>query len=106
MQDEAMTESPKETAQQLDPAPPPSRGPAIVVAITIVAIVALCLWYLVRPEPLLIQGEADGTRIDISARVDGRVLELPVDLGDNVTAGQILVKIENPELLTRLKEAE
>jgi HlyD family secretion protein len=72
-----MTESPTETVEQRDPAPPPppsppSRGPAIVVAVTIVAIVALCLWYLVRPEPLVVQGEADGTRIDMAARVGGR----------------------------------
>jgi HlyD family secretion protein len=76
------------------------------VAVTIVAIVAISLWYLVQPQPLLVQGEADGTRIDISARVDGRVLERPVDRGQDVTAGQVLVTIDNPELLTRLKEAE
>jgi HlyD family secretion protein len=106
-----MTESPTETVQQRDPAPSPpppspSRGPAIVVAVTIVAIVALCLWYLVRPEPLVVQGEADGTRIDMAARVDGRVATRPVDRGQNVTAGQVLVTIDNPELLTKLKEAE
>jgi HlyD family secretion protein len=88
------------------PPPPLPRGPAIIVAITIVAIVALCLWYLVRPQPLLIQGEADATRIDIAARVDGRVAELPVDRGQNIAAGQTAVTIDNPELLTRLKEAE
>jgi HlyD family secretion protein len=97
---------PEERAPAPPPPPPPSRGPAIVVAVTIVAIVALCLWYLVRPEPLLIQGEADGTRIDISARVDGRVAQRPVDRGQNVTAGQVLVTIDNPELVTKLKEAE
>jgi len=46
------------------------------------------------------------TRIDISARVDGRVARRPVDRGQNVTAGQILVTIDNPELLTKLKEAQ
>jgi len=107
-----MTESSSETRQESDPPPAPSpphapsRAPAIIVAVTIVAIVAISLWYLARPQPLMVQGEADGTRIDIAARVDGRVLELPVDRGDNVAAGQVLVKIDNPELLTRLKEAE
>jgi HlyD family secretion protein len=104
-----MIEVVEETADKSPPPPPsprPSRTPAIIVALTIVAIVAISLWYLVRPQPLLVQGEADGTRIDISARVDGRVLELPVDRGDNVTAGQVLVTIDNPELVTRLKEAQ
>jgi HlyD family secretion protein len=105
-----MTELPGETGESSAPkattSPAPSRTPAIIVAATILAIVAISLWYLVQPQPLLVQGEADGTRIDIAARVDGRVLELPVDRGQNVTAGQVLVTIDNPELLTRLKEAE
>src|SRR5258708_15757264 len=108
-----MTELPSDTteietteARATKPTPAPSRTPAIIVAVTIVAIVAISLWYLVQPQPLVIQGEADGTRIDIAARIDGRVLELPVDRGQNVTAGQVLLTIDNPELLTRLKEAE
>ena len=86
--------------------PKVARGPAIVVTLIVAAIVGLSLWYLVQPQPLIIQGEADATRIDIAARVDGRVLERPVERGDNVVAGQLLYKIDNPELVTKLKEAE
>lgn len=86
--------------------PPPPRSAVIIVVVTIVVIVALSLWYLVQPQPLVIQGEADATRIDISARVDGRVARLPVDRGNNVAAGQVLVTIDNPELLTQLAQAE
>jgi HlyD family secretion protein len=104
---ETMTEpsSQPEEIQAVAP-PPPSRTPAIIVALTIAAIVAISLWYLVQPQPLLVQGEADATRIDIAARVDGRVAQRPVDRGQNVAAGQVLVTIDNPELLTQLKEAE
>ena len=87
-------------------APRVSRGPALVVALIVAAIVGLSLWYLVQPQPLIIQGEADATRVDIAARVDGRVGERPIERGDNVAAGQLLYKIDNPELLTKLKEAE
>jgi HlyD family secretion protein len=83
-----------------------SRGPAIIVTAIIVAIVGLSLWYLVQPQPLIIQGEADATRIDIAARVDGRVGRRPVERGDNVSAGQLLFEIDNPELITKLHEAE
>ena len=79
---------------------------AIIVALTVLAIVGLSLWYLVQPQPLLVQGEADATRVDIAARIDGRVGQRPVSRGDNVTAGQLLVAIDNPELLTKLHEAE
>jgi HlyD family secretion protein len=90
------------------PTPPPRRPPvaAAIVTVSVVLIFGLSLWYLVQPQPLLVQGEADATRIDIAARVDGRVLERPVSRGDNIAQGQELVTIDNPELLTKLKEAE
>jgi HlyD family secretion protein len=82
------------------------RAATIIVAASIAFILAVTLWYLVRPQPLIVQGEADATRIDIAARVEGRVATRPVHRGEDVKAGQVLVTIDNPELLTRLKEAE
>jgi HlyD family secretion protein len=87
-------------------APRVARTPAIIVTIIVCAIVGLSLWYLVQPQPLIIQGEADATRIDIAARVDGRVGQRPVERGDNVTAGQLLFQIDNPELIAKLHQAE
>jgi HlyD family secretion protein len=92
--------------QPSPPAPKVARAPAIIVTIIIAAIIGLSVWYLVQPQPLIIQGEADATRIDIAARVDGRVGSRPVERGDNVKAGQILYQIDNPELVTKLHEAE
>jgi HlyD family secretion protein len=86
--------------------PGPPRAAAIIVALSIAVIVGLSLWYLVQPQPLLVQGEADATRIDIAARVDGRVAERLAHRGQDIAQGQVLVTIDNPELLTRLKEAE
>lgn len=83
-----------------------SVAAAAIVAVTVTAILGLSIWYLVQPQPLLIQGEADATRIDIAARVDGRVAERPVNRGDSVSAGQLLVSIDNPELTTKLQEAQ
>ena len=83
-----------------------SKMAAIIVVLSVLAIVGLSLWYLVRPQPLLVQGEADATRVDIAARIDGRVGQRPVSRGDNIAAGQLLVAIDNPELLMKLSEAE
>jgi HlyD family secretion protein len=87
-------------------APKVARAPAIIVTVIVVAIIGLSLWYLVEPQPLTIQGEADATRIDIAARVDGRVGQRTVERGDNVTAGELLFQIDNPELVAKLHEAE
>jgi HlyD family secretion protein len=84
----------------------PSSGlvaPAIVVVVS-AAIAALSIWYLIHPEPLIVQGEADATRFDIAARVDGRVSEVLVNRGENVAAGAVLVKIDNPETLAKREQ--
>jgi HlyD family secretion protein len=78
-----------------------TRIPSIVVGIVAAAIVGLSLFYLLRPVPLLVQGEADATRLDIAARVDGRVKEIPVERGQNVAAGAVLVRIDNPETIAK-----
>jgi HlyD family secretion protein len=98
---------PDDTDPQTAPAAPqkPSKAAAFIVVTSIAAIAGLSLWYVALPQPLLVQGEADATRIDIAARVDGRVGERPVSRGDNVTPGQLLVQIDNPQLLTKLQEA-
>jgi len=79
---------------------------AIFVTVLILAIVGLSLWYLTRPEPLVVQGEVDSTRMDIAARVDGRVAKIPVSRGDNVAGEAPLVLIDNPELVAKYREAE
>jgi HlyD family secretion protein len=78
-----------------------SRTPAIIVAVVAAVIVALSVFYLLRREPLLVQGEADATRFDIAARVDGRVKEIPVERGQNVAASAVLVRIDNPETVAK-----
>jgi HlyD family secretion protein len=82
-----------------------SRSAARVPSIIVVAVAAIVLvtsiYYLLRPEPLLVQGEVDATRLDIAARVDGRVKEIPVERGQNVAAGAVIVRIDNPETLAK-----
>ncbi|CUU15648.1 HlyD family secretion protein CDS [Bradyrhizobium sp.] len=79
----------------------PTRTPSIIVGVVAAAVVALSAFYLLRPEPLLVQGEVDATRLDIAARVDGRVGKIPVERGQNVAAGAVLVQIDNPETLAK-----
>jgi len=103
-----------ETASQVEGKTGPRRerpsgsavAAALVVMLILAGIIGLSVWYLARPQPLIIQGEADATRVDIAARIDGRVAARPVERGDNVTAGQLLFQIDNPELVAKLHQAE
>jgi HlyD family secretion protein len=80
------------------------RGPSIIVGTVAAVVVALSAFYLLRPVPLLVQGEVDATRLDIAARVDGRVKEIPVERGQNVPAKTVLVSIDNPETVAKLEQ--
>src|ERR1700716_3270401 len=85
--------------------PAPTRIPSIIVGLIVAVIAGLSIWYLVRPQPLLVQGEVDATRFDIAARVDGRVADIPVARGQDVAAGAVLVKIDNPETIAKNEQA-
>jgi HlyD family secretion protein len=98
---QAQSESETPRKERKDAPKSAARVPSIIVAIVAAAVVALSLYYLLRPVPLLVQGEVDATRLDIAARVDGRVKEIPVERGQNVPAGAVLVRIDNPETLAK-----
>jgi HlyD family secretion protein len=83
----------------------PNRIPSIIVAVVIAAVASLSIYYLVRGQPLLVQGEVDATRFDIAARVDGRVGEVAVLRGQNVNAKAVLVRIDNPETVAKHEQA-
>jgi HlyD family secretion protein len=116
---EARTEAAPAPAVTVSPAPEPpprasshsrerpvgDRVPSIIVAVVIAAVATLSIWYLVRGEPLLVQGEVDATRLDIAARVDGRVRDVPVARGQNIDANAVLVRIDNPETLAKHEQA-
>ena len=114
-----MTEIPSPTAPPSTPsrgasepdaggAPPRPRFDArtVIAAALFLIIIGLAIWYLARPEPLLVQGEAESTRIDIAARVSGRLAKIAVVRGQNVAAGATLLVIDNPELVAELRQAQ
>ena len=93
------TASPPRSTRRVNPR-------AVVAGVVFIAVIGLAIWYLARPEPLLVQGEVDSTRIDIAARVPGRLAKLAVARGQDVAAGALLLAIDNPELIAELHEAE
>jgi HlyD family secretion protein len=103
----ATPEPPTEAAKQVPKERPAAstRAASIIVGVVVAVVAALSIWYLVRPQPLLVQGEVDATRFDIAARVDGRVGEIPVVRGEDVAAGAVLVRIDNPETIAKNEQA-
>jgi HlyD family secretion protein len=102
---QSATDRAQATKAPKKPAAAPTHAPSIIVGVVAAAVAGLSIWYLIRPEPLLVQGEVDATRFDIAARVDGRVAEVPIVRGQNVAAGAVLVRIGNPENVAKHAQA-
>ncbi|MFN3825550.1 MAG: HlyD family secretion protein [Pseudorhodobacter sp.] len=74
-------------------------APLLVLGLLAI-VIAVSVWWITRPGPLLIQGEVAAPRIDVSARISGRVAEIEADLGGGVAEGQVLAELANPQLVT------
>lgn len=60
----------------------------------------------VSAKPTFVQGEIDATRVDVSAKISGRVADQAVRDGAQVKEGQLLLVLDSPELQARVQQAE
>jgi HlyD family secretion protein len=74
----------------------------LVIVIVVLFVIGL---YVYKPEPVVIQGEAEVNEVRVSGKVPGRIYKLMASEGDQVKAGDTLVIIESPELTAKLEEA-
>lgn len=77
-----------------------------IVAVLFVTMAGLSVWYLARPQPLVVQGEVQCLTADMAARVDGRVGQIVVARSENVKQGAALIRIDNPELLAKYRQSQ
>ncbi|MBV8573493.1 MAG: biotin/lipoyl-binding protein, partial [Acetobacteraceae bacterium] len=82
-------------------------GPAaLIIGVLFAVTIGLTIWYLTRPQALVIQGEVQSRTFDIAARVDGRIGEILVTRSQDVAQGAPLIPIDNPELLAKQRQSE
>ena len=69
------------------------------------AMFSLAGWFLLRPPPLIIQGEVDTTQIQVSSKLFGRVAAVHVKKGEYVKKGQLLITLDSPEIRAKMAQA-
>jgi len=81
-----------------------------IVAIFIIMLILLGLsgaaWVLMQPQPQYIQGEAEATKVNVSAKVPGRVEEMRVEEGQKVKKGDVVAVLDSPQLQAKRQQAE
>ncbi|MCO6544565.1 MAG: efflux RND transporter periplasmic adaptor subunit [Gilliamella sp.] len=81
------------------------RFSLIVAIIAVIAMVAI-IYFAYQPSTIILQGEVESNRVDVAARVQGRVNQFNYDVGDDVKQGEVLLTLSNPALLAQLATAE
>lgn len=84
----------------------------VLLPLLVVAILALVFWRSLAGrneaphDRLFGNGTVEATEVEVSARVAGRVVELPVDEGDAVTKGALVAALESEELAAQVEQAK
>jgi HlyD family secretion protein len=79
----------------------------LFLIVAIIAVIAIAIIYIAhQPNTIILQGEVESNRVDVAARVQGRVIQFNYDVGDNVKQGDVLLTLSSPALLAQLATAE
>ena len=78
----------------------------LIALIVIIVVLALIGLFLLKPEPQIIQGQAEATQVRVSGKLPGRVVEFMVEEGQLVLAGDTLVHIHSSLVEAKLSQAE
>lgn len=79
---------------------------ALAAGVAVLGLLGLAALLLARPAPETLQGEADATKVDVAAKVAGRIATIAVKEGSSVAKGDPVATIESPEIRARLDQAE
>ncbi|MBJ3815796.1 HlyD family efflux transporter periplasmic adaptor subunit [Shimwellia pseudoproteus] len=74
--------------------------------LVVVLLVALAILFRARNQDLLLQGEVDAPEVIVTSKAKGRITERLVERGDDVKAGQLMLKMDAPELIAQLNAAQ
>jgi len=91
----------------------PSKGlrvrstlvPSVIVGLVVTAVAGLSIWYLVRPQPLLVQGEVDARRFDLAARLMGAWRKIPSSAAKTSKPAPYWSRSDNPETIAKNEQA-
>lgn len=69
-------------------------------------VVSLLSYLFIQPQPYYLQGQVEVDKINVSAKVPGRVVEIIAEEGKRVTKGEVVAILDKPQLEAKKKQAE
>lgn len=78
---------------------------ALATLVAVILTVSIIGIFVLKPEPLMWQGEVEATEVRVSGKVPGRILHFLVEEGQAVNKGDTLVLLDSPEIEAKLQQA-
>jgi len=78
---------------------------AFLTLLLVIAVVSLVGWIVLKPGPIMLQGQAEAYEVRVSGKIPGRIDKCLVSEGMTVNKGDTLVLISSPELNAKLMQA-
>jgi len=72
----------------------------------ILTMLSVAGWFLLKPPPLIVQGEVEATQVQVASKIFGRIESLAIREGEIVKKGQLLATIDSPEIRAKMQQAE
>ncbi|MGF1727145.1 HlyD family secretion protein [Photobacterium nomapromontoriensis] len=79
---------------------------AVVPVAALVGWLGYNFWLAYQPEPVRMQGQIDAQQYNISSKVPGRIEQVLVRKGDQVTQGELIFTLLSPEIDAKLEQAK
>lgn len=78
---------------------------AFLTLLSVIAVVSFIGWMILKPEPIMLQGQAEANEVRVSGKIPGRIEKFMATEGLTVKKGDTLVVISSPELGAKLMQA-
>ena len=78
---------------------------AFLTLLLVIAVVSFIGWIVLKPEPVMLQGQAEATEVRVSGKVPGRIDKFLATEGMTIKKGDTLVLLSSPELNAKLLQA-
>jgi HlyD family secretion protein len=77
----------------------------ITVLVAIVAFIVYTFIVIMKPQPVILQGEVEAQQYNIASKIPGRILKVAVEKGQEVKKGDFIFSIDSPEIDAKLANA-
>ncbi|ENW23749.1 hypothetical protein F925_02710 [Acinetobacter lwoffii NCTC 5866 = CIP 64.10 = NIPH 512] len=71
----------------------------------LLAVIIFGLWKSYQPTPIELQGRVEAETIQVATKVPSRIEEIYVEEGQRVKKGDVLVRLNSPEIATKKQQA-